>query len=62
MKRIYTLFRSFCQNTQAVTSIEYALLASLIAMVIVISVTTVGGTLSSLWSWVAGCVANLGCA
>lgn len=62
MKRLTTLFRSFYQNTQAVTSIEYALLASLIAMVIVISVTTVGGTLASLWNWVAGCVANLGCA
>lgn len=62
MKRLYTLFRSFCQNTQAVTSIEYALLASLIAMVIVVSVTTVGTVLASLWAWVAGCIANLGCA
>lgn len=62
MKRFYKSFRSFCQNTQAVTSIEYALLASLIAMVIVISVSTLGGILGSLWNWVAGCVVNLGCA
>lgn len=40
-------------DEEAVTSIEYALLASLIAMVILVSVVALGLTLGATWQGVA---------
>lgn len=50
----------WCEEN-AVTSIEYALLASLIAIVILGSVATTGENLSNAYSYVANCVKNLQC-
>lgn len=44
-----------------ITSIEYALIGALIAVVIASAVTTVGLELESTFSYVANCVANLEC-
>lgn len=45
----------------AVTSIEYALIASLIAVVIVGAVATVGSEVQAAYQYVADCVVNLSC-
>lgn len=44
-----------------ITSIEYALIGVLVAVVIVSAVTTVGAELENTFSYVATCVANLQC-
>ncbi len=62
MKRIINFARALCRDTEGVTSIEYALLASLIAMVILSTVIALGAALGDLWGWVANCVTNLSCA
>lgn len=54
MKRI----SAFWQETEGVTAIEYALLASLIAMVILGGVLAVGTAVNDLWTKVSTCVAN----
>lgn len=45
------LFR-ILQSTSAVTSIEYALLASLIAGIVVIGATTLGDSITQLYAYV----------
>lgn len=44
---------------QAVTSIEYALLASLIAVVIIGAVASLGATLGGVWTSVASALSAL---
>lgn len=56
-KSIFTLFgKSMWDEQDAVTSIEYALIASLIAVVIVVSVGLVGNNASTLFVMVSNCV------
>ena len=43
----------FIQDKRAVTAIEYALIAALIAVVIIGAVTTLGGNVSSTFNTVA---------
>ena len=56
MKRISVA--AFLQDTHGVTAIEYALLASLIAVFIITSVMAVGDSVLTLWNRVVGCVSN----
>ncbi|MFA5170685.1 MAG: Flp family type IVb pilin [Sulfuriferula sp.] len=58
MQRIRFFAWVLWRDESGVTAIEYALLASLIAMVILGAVVTLGNTILSLWNEVAGCVAN----
>ena len=44
-----------------VTAIEYALVAALIAVIIIGSVTMVGSELKASYEYVANCVKNLSC-
>lgn len=46
--------RGAWENQAGVTAIEYALLASLIAILIVVGVTSIGGTLSTTFQTIAG--------
>lgn len=56
-KSIFTLFGKSMWNEQdAVTSIEYALIASLIAVVIVGAVGLVGTNTAAMWTEVSNCV------
>lgn len=48
--------RCFMAGEEGVTSIEYALIGSLIAVVIVVAVTAVGTSTSGLFGLVASCV------
>lgn len=54
-------FKEWGADDRGVTSIEYALIGVLIAVVIVGAVTTVGVELNAAFSYVARCVANLEC-
>lgn len=58
MKRIPAFERSFWKETEGVTAIEYALLASLIAVAILGGVLAVGSAVNDLWTKVSNCVAN----
>ena len=58
MRRIFQLENGFWHDDAGVTSIEYALIASLIAMVILVGIMALGGTLKLLWDKIATCVAN----
>lgn len=51
----------WCKAESGITSIEYALIGVLVAVVIVGAVTTVGAELENTFSYVATCVANLQC-
>ena len=55
MKRLKQLVVSFCADESAVTAIEYALIAGLIAVVITIAVATLGLNLKGLFDSVAKC-------
>ena len=58
MRRIFLLENGFWHDDAGVTSVEYALIASLIAMVILVGIMALGGTLKLLWDKIAICVAN----
>lgn len=49
-------FHRFLRNTDGATAIEYALIASLIAIVIVSAVTAVGVSVTGVFTNVAGAV------
>lgn len=53
---IKNLWVSFYRDEAAATSIEYALIASLIAVVIITSIALVGENTFSLWVTVKNCV------
>jgi pilus assembly protein Flp/PilA len=59
------LFHELLQDEAGVTAIEYALMGSLVAMAIVVSVTALGLNLQALYDMVAGnvqCViSGVGC-
>jgi len=47
---------AFVRQEAAVTSIEYSLIAALIAAVIFVAVGNVGSVLASFYGYVSGCV------
>lgn len=49
MKKLYAGISSFIRNEAGVTAIEYALIASLIAIVIIAAVTVTGTTLDGVF-------------
>lgn len=53
MRALPNAMRTFIDEEAAVTSIEYALIAMLIALVIIVSVKAVGETLSAFFNKVA---------
>ncbi len=58
---IWTRLKGWFQADGGVTSIEYALVAALIAVVIVGAVATVGSELNATYDYVSNCVKNLSC-
>jgi len=51
-----SLFKRFTASNGGATAIEYAMIASLIALLIITSVTTLGTTLSSFFMTVSASV------
>lgn len=58
MKQVFLVARQLWRDDRAVTSIEYALIASLIAMAILASVALLGTNLSSLYDRIQDCVVS----
>ena len=48
----------FHQDEEGVTAIEYGLIAALIAIVIIVAVTSVGANLNVIFTFIAGALAN----
>lgn len=58
MHRLQSDLCTLLLDESGVTAIEYALVASLIAVVVLGAIAALGNTLQALWDRVAGCVAN----
>lgn len=54
MKKLIAQWRTLSQDESGATAIEYGLLASLIALAIVVGATALGSGLNSLFTTVAG--------
>jgi pilus assembly protein Flp/PilA len=54
MQRLTVFLREFVESDDGVTAMEYALLGGLIAVVIVVAVSSVGTGVNSLFTYVAG--------
>jgi len=54
MKTLLTKIQNFVQDEEGATAVEYGLLVSLIAVAIIVAVTTLGGSLSAMFTGVAG--------
>jgi pilus assembly protein Flp/PilA len=50
--------KRFHQDEEGVTAIEYGLIAALIAVVIIVAVTSVGQNLNAIFTKIAGALAN----
>lgn len=48
------MFKQFVRDEDGVTAIEYGLLASLIALAIIVGATTLGGKLNDMFNFIAG--------
>ena len=56
MKNLYLGFQRFLNDEEGVTAIEYALIASLIAVVIIAAVTTTGTNINNVFLKIADCL------
>lgn len=50
--------KNFWNDEEGATAIEYGLLVALIALVIIVAVTAVGGRLNTVFQTIANCLAN----
>lgn len=50
--------KRFHQDEEGVTAIEYGLIAALIAVVIIVAVTSVGANLNAIFTRIAGALQN----
>lgn len=53
MTKLYVKMMSYLRNEKGVTAIEYGLIASLIAVAIIVAVTAVGGALDTTFDTIA---------
>ncbi|MDP1527942.1 Flp family type IVb pilin [Rhodoferax sp.] len=58
MEKFVLATRRFMRDEEGVTAIEYGLIASLIAVAIVVAAGLVGDNLSTLFNNIAGCLAT----
>ena len=58
MEKFVLATRRFMRDEEGVTAIEYGLIASLIAVVIIVGATAVGDNLNALFTSIAGCLAT----
>jgi len=56
MNKLMQSVRNFLSDEQGATAIEYGLLAGLIAVVIIVAVTTIGTNLKTIFTMVADCL------
>lgn len=53
-------FRSFLADEQGITATEYALMAWLLAIALIVALIFTGESVATLWSNVGNCVASWG--
>lgn len=58
MKKACLYLQHFCKDQDGVTSIEYALLASLIAVAILGAVLALSSSVQDIWTRISNCVTN----
>jgi pilus assembly protein Flp/PilA len=58
MNKLFLATRRFLRDEEGVTAIEYGLIAALIAVVIIVGATAVGGGLDTLFRNIAACLGN----
>ena len=58
MHAFFQGLKRFHQDEEGVTAIEYGLIAALIAVVIIVAVTSVGANLNAIFTRIAGALAN----
>lgn len=56
MKNLYAGIQRFIRDEEGVTAIEYALIASLIAVVIILAVSTVGQDVNTTFEKIANAI------
>lgn len=56
MKELMSKMSTFMRDEEGVTAIEYGLIAALIAVVIIVSVTNVGTALSNIFQAIADAI------
>lgn len=56
MKNLYSGIQRFIRDEEGVTAIEYALIASLIAVVIIVAVSTVGQDVNTTFQKIANAI------
>lgn len=58
MKKLYSGIQRFIRDEEGVTAIEYALIASLIAVVIILAVTAVGQDVKNTFQYIANTIST----
>jgi pilus assembly protein Flp/PilA len=61
MKRLHEIASCFFVDESGVTSIEYALIAVLISVAVVVTVASAGSSLKTLFTTVASCLPSGNC-
>lgn len=61
MQTVHLSMRSFLQDQTAVTAIEYALIAALLAIALIAGAILLGVNLGDLYNRVAACITLTGC-
>lgn len=54
MKRFMTTVKNFLKEEDGVTAIEYGLIASLVAVAIIVGATALGTKLNAMFTYIAG--------
>ncbi|MFM1777821.1 MAG: hypothetical protein RL741_439 [Actinomycetota bacterium] len=58
MTKLFAKFQAFASQDRGATAVEYGLLVGLIAVVIIVAVQLLGGTLNDTFTGVQTCLAN----
>ncbi len=61
MKNLYSGIQRFVNNEEGVTAIEYALIASLIAVVIILAVTATGTAVNQVFIDICSALSGTNC-
>ena len=58
MTKLFVKFQTYVSQDRGATAVEYGLLVGLIAVVIIVAVQLLGGTLTDIFSGVQTCLAS----
>lgn len=54
LTKLYVRTRNYIESDEGATAVEYGLMVALIAVVIIVAVTTLGGNLRGIFEYIAG--------